>query len=538
MKGRALRNFLTGTGSLAYFLQGYTQSILNGIVTLDSFVRYFPSIDTVNATGDLLKDHATMQGTVVAVYEAGGAFGGLLCFFLAHSLGRKRTVFLATVLQLIGGVLQTSAFSIPQLIVGRIATGIGMGAYCATIPMWICECIGPEHRGKAILLCGGFGDIGMVVANWVTYGFFYAGKTALKWRIPLSLQLPGAVAILVLVFYLPESPRWLYSRGKQTKALDVYAALSGRKGMDSKDPDVQEELNAVMNETQKAEKSHRLGYRVFLAVFINLMGCLTGISVLTFFSTEVLETQMSFSADDARLVSAGLEIVRSVFAFVSMALVDKLGRRPLILCGAAGMMISMMAMAILTKSGASQGMLYAAIVFQFMCMVFYPIGFHLMPTMYAAEIAPAKHRHKVAAGSNGIHWLFNFMIAEVSPLAFNSMGNYYYILYACTNAVTLVVVYFLYLETKELSLEEIESVFSHLKSYLSIHKARSEVIASRPKEEKIEGFKCCETDNDTSSCSTVYLDAKGCNESVCSDFDFKFYVQSSDNLVESRHRHF
>ncbi|PRT53806.1 Sugar transporter STL1 [Wickerhamiella sorbophila] len=473
MKGRALRNFLAGIGSLAYFLQGYTQSVLNGLVTLDTFVRYFPSIDTVNATDEVLKTHATMQGTVVAVYEAGGAFGGLLCFLLAHTLGRKRTVFWATVFQLIGGILQTSAFSTSQLIVGRIATGIGMGAYCATIPLWICECIGPAHRGKTVLLLGCFGDIGMVVANWVTYAFFYAGKTDLKWRIPLSLQLPGAVAILLLVFYLPESPRWLSARGKQAKALEVFAALSGRKGKDPTDPEVQDELDTTMKDATESAKSHRLYFRIFLAVFINMMGCLTGISVLTFFSTEVLETQMSFSADEARLVSAGLELVRAAFAFVSMALVDKLGRRPLMLCGAAGMMVSMAAMAILTKSGASQGMLYGAIVFQFMCMVFYPIGFHLMPTMYAAEIAPAKYRHKVTAASNGIHWLFNFMIAEVSPLAFNSLGNYYYIVYACTNAVTLVVVYFVFLETKDLTLEEIESVFSHLTSYLKIQQVRT-----------------------------------------------------------------
>lgn len=538
MKGRALRNFLAGIGSLAYFLQGYTQSVLNGLVTLDTFVRYFPSIDTVNATGEVLKTHATMQGTVVAVYEAGGAFGGLLCFLLAHTLGRKRTVFWATVFQLIGGILQTSAFSTSQLIVGRIATGIGMGAYCATIPLWICECIGPAHRGKTVLLLGCFGDIGMVVANWVTYAFFYAGKTDLKWRIPLSLQLPGAVAILLLVFYLPESPRWLSARGKQAKALEVFAALSGRKGKDPTDPEVQDELDTTMKDATESAKSHRLYFRIFLAVFINMMGCLTGISVLTFFSTEVLETQMSFSADEARLVSAGLELVRAAFAFVSMALVDKLGRRPLMLCGAAGMMVSMAAMAILTKSGASQGMLYGAIVFQFMCMVFYPIGFHLMPTMYAAEIAPAKYRHKVTAASNGIHWLFNFMIAEVSPLAFNSLGNYYYIVYACTNAVTLVVVYFVFLETKDLTLEEIESVFSHLTSYLKIQQVRSEIVASRPELGKLEKFRICETDGDTSSCSTDFQDAKTCNASVCSDFDFKFYVQSSNNLIESRHCHF
>lgn len=503
MKGRTLRNFLGGVGSLAYFLQGYTQSILNGLVTLNSFIQYFPQIDTVNTQGAQLARNATLQGTVVAVYEVGGAFGGILCFFLATTLGRKKVIFYATVLQLIGGVLQTSAFHVAQLAVGRVLTGVGMGAYTATIPMWICECISAAHRGKMIFLCGGLGDFGMVVANWVDFGMYYAGKTAVKWRLPLALQLPGAVAILGLTPFLPESPRWLLSRGHQGKAVQTLAALSGRNGLNPLDPVIHDELDSVMSKVN-SKKSHKLVYRVFLAVFINMMGCLTGISILTFFSTEVLETQLHFTSESARLFSAFLEVVRLVFAFVSMALVDKVGRRPLILWGAAGMCISMIAMTVLTNPRANEQMLYASLAFQFSCMVFYPIGFHLMPTMYASEIAPAKHRHKVAAASNCVHWLFNFMIAEVTPLAFNSIGCYYYALYACTNAVTFVVVYLLYLETNKLSLEEIEGVFATMTSPLTIHSTRRKIIDGRYSSE------------DDSSL----------------DLDLKLDVQTSDHFVE------
>lgn len=120
----------------AYLLFGFNNGVAGGLLDLPAWVALFPQIDTVNTTGAKKARNSQIQGTVVAVYTLGALFGALSCTFIGDKLGRRRTIMLGAVVTCIGSILQASAFSFAQLIVGRLITGLGFGAISATAPNW------------------------------------------------------------------------------------------------------------------------------------------------------------------------------------------------------------------------------------------------------------------------------------------------------------------------------------------------------------------------------------------------------------------
>lgn len=123
LRGKRLNTILSIIAAVAFMLQGYDQAVANGIITLDTFVKAFPEIDTVHTSGDTKKHNSTVEGAVIGLYEVGCAAGALSCLFLGDYLGRRRTIFTVTVVAVVGIIIQSSPFALAQLIVGRIING-------------------------------------------------------------------------------------------------------------------------------------------------------------------------------------------------------------------------------------------------------------------------------------------------------------------------------------------------------------------------------------------------------------------------------
>lgn len=144
--GRPLNWAITITSGAGFLLFGYDQGVMGGLLTGRAFTRTFPEIDTTaNGTGS-----ASLQGTVVAIYEIGCFFGAIATMFVGEKLGRRRCIMIGCVVLAIGGALQASAFGIPQLIVGRIVAGLGNGMNTSTIPVWHSELSKANDRGRGV----------------------------------------------------------------------------------------------------------------------------------------------------------------------------------------------------------------------------------------------------------------------------------------------------------------------------------------------------------------------------------------------------
>ena len=124
IRGKRLSRLVAIIGAFAFCLQGYDQAVANGLLTLPSFIKLFPQIDTVTTSGTTKSHNATIQGTTVAIYEIGCALGALSCMELGDRLGRKKTIFMSACIVLVGVAIQATPFTLAQLIVGRVITGM------------------------------------------------------------------------------------------------------------------------------------------------------------------------------------------------------------------------------------------------------------------------------------------------------------------------------------------------------------------------------------------------------------------------------
>lgn len=197
------------TGSLIY---GYDSGIISTTLGQNTFPSYF------NYPSD------NMIGAIVSTYSGGQGVGNLVGGYLGDRLGRKRTIWTAATLALIGAILQTAAVKIVMFLVGRILTGFAIGLVYAVSSIYNAEIAPPKVCGIVVGLQTELISIGFALANWIgLFGSFAKGNAA--WRVPLGLQCVPAVILIVGLFWLPESPRWLIQRGRYDEALAVIKKL-------------------------------------------------------------------------------------------------------------------------------------------------------------------------------------------------------------------------------------------------------------------------------------------------------------------------
>ena len=191
--------------------------------------------------------------------DIGCFFGAIAAYFIGDWLGRRRTVLVGTTIMSVGALLQITTYSVAQIIVGRIIAGIGNGINTATAPPWQAETSKASWRGKLIVVELILNIAGFSLSNWVTFGFsFVPGPVA--WRIPLALQFIFIVILYATVPWLPESPRWLVSKGKYEEAEQILADV---EGTEIEDPYVQTELEEIKY-ANDYEKEHAVRIRDLL----------------------------------------------------------------------------------------------------------------------------------------------------------------------------------------------------------------------------------------------------------------------------------
>ncbi len=205
-----LISFAAGT---VMCLFGYEQGVFGGIMVGQEFQRYFHA------------PSPSMIGLVTSVYDLGCFGGALLALFFGEWLGRKRMLIAFSIIMASGIIVQTAAGSMSALVWGRIIAGIGNGGNTATAPVWHVETSVQSAKGKAVVKEMVVNVVGFILANIITL-LFSGMTTEGQWRLPLGIQLIFVVVILTMVPLLPESPRWLLSRGRDEEAELILASLS------------------------------------------------------------------------------------------------------------------------------------------------------------------------------------------------------------------------------------------------------------------------------------------------------------------------
>lgn len=334
--------------------------------------------------------------------------------------------------------------------------------------MYVSETSNAKKRGRLVLVEGVFALSGLALASWVNFGMFYTSGPV-SWRFPIALQLVFIIIIVSVTPFLPESPRWLIKKERIEDATAVMARLMGRP---VNDPEVEMEITVIHAAMQRAS-GYRANYssnpfsmnrsrhlhRLILAASSTMLTQLSGINVISFYSTSIFESTLGYSGRDARIFSACLQMTLVLGGLTAMLVVDLFGRRPLMILSMASMVVTQAAVSGLTSDLSNVAAGKAAVFFYFFTEYILPVGMFMTPFMYSSEIAPLGIRHIVAATCAASSWLFNFMVAEVTPVAFANIKWKYNIVYAATSAAGCIVIYLFYPETGGRTLEEIDEIF-------------------------------------------------------------------------------
>ncbi|KAB8079739.1 general substrate transporter [Aspergillus leporis] len=470
-RGRALNWAISSLGSLDFLLFGYDQGVTGGLLDLPSFTKYFPDIHPDDPTIDAStkSQRSLNQGIAVASYNLGCFCGAILTIFIGNPLGRRRTIFIGCITMATGALLQSTAFDLPHFIVGRIVTGIGNGMNTSTVPTWQSESAKAHDRGKLVMIEGMLITAGITLSYWINYAMSFIGENEVAWRFPLAFQILFAVVIFLSILNLPESPRWLVMQGREDEALEILECLN-EKPRD--DPYIQNELKAIKATVLEMSKGsykslfdmseYREFHRVALAYINQMFQQISGINLITYYAPVLYKEIGLGKGNQPKLLAAcnGTEYLMA--AFIPIFIIEKVGRRPLMLFGAAGMALSMAVLAgtnyRLTALNDSQAGIGQA-VFLFVFNTFFAIGWLGMTWLYPAEIVPLRIRAPTNALSTSANWIFNFMVVMITPVAFDSIGYKTYIIFAVINAFIFPVVYFFFPETRYRSLEEMDDIF-------------------------------------------------------------------------------
>jgi sugar porter (SP) family MFS transporter len=403
---------------------------------------------------------------VNSLLTVGAVFGALSTTFLGDMLGRRRVIFFSSALVIVGCLLMASSYSLAQLIVARLVTGFGTGGVTATVPVWQSEIAGSSHRGSTVVIEGLFVTLGIAGSLWIDLGFSFDEANSVAWRVPLVLQSALSIFVMIFIFFMPESPRWLLGKGREQEAREILSVL---RDADVDGETVQEE---ILNIDKSLELMHSVGawelfkmgekrnlHRLLLGITAQSYGQLCGINSLTFYATVIFQERLGMGGTEARILSAAMCSIQIVGALAAVFTIDRLGRRPLMLISASGMCIAIAVLAGTSSTTNNHAALIVAVVALYGVNMFYPFGFLGLPFLYSTEVAPPHLRAKISGISNCWTWLWTFVVVEVTPTGFDNLNYRYYIIWVVINFCIVVSVYLVFPETNGRSLEEMDEVF-------------------------------------------------------------------------------
>lgn len=304
--------------------------------------------------------------------------------------------------------------------------------------------------------------------SWIDLGFFELKTGSVTWRPPIAIALFFSLMTMGTVFFLPESPRWLIRKNRVEEARLTLQAL---KDQPEDSPEIEAEVVGIelsLEDTAQNGASlkdllksgpERLPYRFGLCLMLQFFQQMSGTNLVSVYSTTIFQQGLGMSGQTSRILSGGMLTWKFLSCFVAFFTIDRLGRRVCFIVSGAGMSLCMVALCVATSFEDNQSAAIAAALFVYLFCFFVPIGFLGANFLYCAEIAPIRLRVAMASISTANHWLWNFVVAMVTPVAINNIGYQYYIVYAIIGMCIPVSVYFLCPETMGRSLEEIDVIF-------------------------------------------------------------------------------
>ena len=427
----------TLTGALGGLLFGFDTVVISGAI--DALVKLYG----LSARG---------EGFTVAIGLVGTVLGALGAGVAGQRLGGREALRLTAVLYILSALGCGLAWNWPAFLVFRFIGGLGIGASSVLGPVYIAELAPAKWRGR---LVGAF-QFNVVFGILLAYSSNYFIRTLHlgpdEWRWQVGIAALPAIGFLALLFFIPRSPRWSASQNRIDEALAVLKLMG--------DPDPQAELadirSALVEEHSSANESvfqMKYRYPLFLAITIGAFNQLAGINAILYYLNDIfIAAGFSQISGDQQAIAIGA--TNLLFTIVGMSLIDKLGRKTLLLVGAAGTASCLGGVAWIFTSHSNPGALVWLLITY---IAFFALSQGAVIWVYIGEVFPNSVRSKGQGVGNASHWIMNTIIAMEFPVLATRMGRGApFIFFAVMTVVQFLVVLFVYPETKGQTLEALQ----------------------------------------------------------------------------------
>jgi sugar porter (SP) family MFS transporter len=405
----------------------------------------------------------SQESMVVGAVLFGAMFGPVISGFLTDKLGRKKINIIASLVFVVGSILAAIAPDTNSLIAGRLLLGLAIGIVAATVPLYLAELSPKDKRGRMVTFFQLAITLGILLSYVVGYIF---GDAENAWRLMFWAGFVPAIILFVGMLLVPESPRWLLTKGRNEEALKV---LNQLRTPDEAVAEYNETLKLL--EEEKLNKSSwmelfmpKLRIPLFIGIGIFAIQQFSGINAIIYYSTDIFKSL--FSDSQATLATVGVGIVNSLATILGMQFLDKWGRKPLLYTGLIGTAVCLgtVGLAFLFESslpaGLRQMMLVGGI---YTYIIFFAISLGPLGWLLISEVYPLKIRGFASSMGSFNHWFFDLMVAISFPLmratSLGKNGGIFFI-YMIVVLLGLFFAKFVVFETKGLSLEDIEKKYN------------------------------------------------------------------------------
>ena len=430
-----------------YLLRGALVAALGGLLFgFDTAVI----AGTTAALKDLYHLSETLLGVTVSSALWGTVLGSLFAGAPADRYGRRACLRVLGVLYVVSACGCALAWNWPALICFRVIGGLAIGGSSVVGPMYIAEIAPAAKRGRLVGMFQFNIVLGILLAYLSNYLVSRIGLGADEWRWKFGVAALPAVAFILALFGIPQSPRWLMKVGRREEARDALARLG--------DPDVNRELKDIEATLGDASGhsaplfQRRFRKPVFLAVSIGMFNQLAGINAILYYLNDIFE-RAGFNKMSSGAQAVVIGFTNLVFTVIAMSLIDRLGRKKLLLTGAVGTGACLAGVAFIFALGRGQRyLLYLLVVY----IAFFAFSQGAVIWVYLSEVFPNVVRAKGQSLGSFTHWIMNAGISAVFPVMAKASGSAPFFFFAFMMAVQFFVVLTMYPETSGVSLEDME----------------------------------------------------------------------------------
>ena len=390
------------------------------------------------------------HGFTISIALIGTVLGAMFGGIPSDRLGRRQTLRWIAVLYLVSAVGAALAPSWASFMVFRFLGGLGVGASSVTAPLYISEISPAESRGKLVGLFQFNIVFGILVAYLSNYLLANVGEHS--WRLMLGVQAVPAVAFLLFLFRVPESPRWLLLHGRLEEGRDVLRII----GPATVEADVAAILTAQALAGQASESLWARQYRtpVLLAVAFAFFNQVSGINAIIYYAPRIFE-MTGLGQGAALLSSAGIGLVNFAFTLLGVNVIDRFGRRTLMLVGSVGLIATLGLVARAFYSAQFSG--YTVPVLLFVNIAFFAFSQGAVIWVFISEIFPNAVRAKGQALGSSTHWVMATVIAFTFPWFAEHLGGGHTFAFFCAMMVLQLIFVLRFMpETKGSSLEQMD----------------------------------------------------------------------------------